>query len=219
MTISDDRLEQLMRSGEHAKLNARLGIPPRFWRKNLDNLLDRKSDITAAVKAIADGRGVFMYGPCGTGKTHLATGLLLQIMTGIIMDWRRTEKNTPHRQGLFLSCQEFFEEIRRDFSRNAARAETAQKYAGIDFLLIDDFAAGIFHDWQREALNLLIDRRYRENRLTLITSNLDLGKIGSDIDDRSASRIAEMCAVIRLEGADYRVNPIPQQQPLVALVK
>ena len=84
----------------------------------------------------------------------------------------------------------------------AARRAIAERF---DLILLDDLGAQVFRDWQREILTLLIDRRYRDNKQTLITSNLDLDGLAATLDARAASRIAEMCAVIRFDGKDFRV--------------
>ena len=202
-----------MRSGVWDKLNQRLRIPPGFQGKGLASLINRSREIEFAKQSICAGRGIFNTGPCGTGKTHLATGILLDTITDAVKRWISNGRATLQPLGLFLSTQEFLEQIRGDFGngRNSARSEYLAKYTSIDLLLIDDLAAGVFHDWQREILGLLIDRRCRQNKQTLITSNFDLDMIASIIDDRTASRIAEMCSVIRFDGQDFRVNPQPAE--------
>ncbi len=54
-----------------------LGIPQRFAGKSLVNLDLSRDAIASAKKAITQKQGVYIWGPVGIGKTHLAIGLLL----------------------------------------------------------------------------------------------------------------------------------------------
>ena len=51
-----------------------------------------------------------------------------------------------------------------------------------------------------------MDRRYREELRTIITSNLSIEEIQEKLDDRIASRIVGMCRVCILQGRDRRVK-------------
>ena len=56
-------------------------------------------------------------------------------------------------------------------------------------------------------MSVLINEIYlRKLSGVIISSNLSLDEIGQKIDDRTASRIVEMCEVIKLDGADRRMQ-------------
>lgn len=60
-------------------------------------------------------------------------------------------------------------------------------------------------------LAALVDKFYSQNtRGAIFTSNLSLQEIGDRIDDRTASRIAEMCEIIKLDGPDRRLRKVYQ---------
>ena len=104
---------------------------------------------------------------------------------------------------------DFFFRLRNSFSDSASEEmqNIVDHYVCCDLLLIDDLGAQKNSEWSREVLYLLIDRRYRDVRPTIVTSNLTLDQISELIDDRIASRLAEMGPVIRLEaGDDERVT-------------
>ncbi len=66
-----------------------------------------------------------------------------------------------------------------------------------------------------ETLNLIVNTRYSERRLTIFTSNYDISDDPSDPDSlqvrvgfRMHSRLHEMCEFLHLDGADYRELPL-----------
>jgi DNA replication protein DnaC len=135
------------------------------------------------------------------GKTHLAIGLTNY--------WYAEKYKGKSLRGnaLFLSAPEFVCDIRNTFKipGNSER-EILDRYFNVPLLLIDDLGSDKVSDWSRQEVYLLIDLRYRYKRQTIITSNLSLKQIAEKIDDRIGSRIAEMGVVIKLVGADHRVD-------------
>jgi len=68
-------------------------IPKRYIGKNIDNFdsSNCKNEVERALKAIHSGRSLFLYGSCGTGKTHLAVGLIYEwcrMNFKATFDWR-----------------------------------------------------------------------------------------------------------------------------------
>ena len=60
-------------------------------------------------------------------------------------------------------------------------------------------------DWVCEIIFRLINNRYEKMLTTIITSNFDLNQISDRLNDRIASRIAEMCIVKKMIGPDRRL--------------
>jgi DNA replication protein DnaC len=84
-----------------------------------------------------------------------------------------------------------------------------------DLLVLDDLGAEKTSEWVEETMNLIVNTRYSERRLTLFTSNYEdipeeadpntlLFRIGA----RMRSRLHEMCEFIVLDAADYRERPV-----------
>lgn len=139
-------------------------------------------------------KGVYLYGTVGGGKTHLAVSCYQSLLGKRIK---------------FVSVPELLLEIRQCFgkSRKESEQELLDKYAEYTYLFLDDFGAEKPSEYTIETLYLIIDRRYRENKNKMfVTSNLSLDKIGDTISDRIASRISEMCDVIKLDDFDHRVK-------------
>ena len=140
-------------------------------------------------------KGLYLYGPCGTGKTHLAVSILREnILKG--------------NQGLFTSMPDLFLKIRRAFSNGANKHETEEyylkEYATHPFLVLDDFGIEKTTEWNRQIVNYIISERDNNLSPVIITTNLSLMEIAQKIDERTASRLADMTDVIYFNGTDYR---------------
>jgi len=169
-------------------------VPKRYRGKTLENFT---GSIGQARDAILADSGVFITGSCGTGKTHLAVGLLFEWL-----DHKPQEKNNPP---IFLPAVEFFAELKSAMDQKIPEVQILDKYSYPPLLVIDDIGAEKISDWSRQIFYTLIDRRYRNMKQTIITSNLDLQKLSELIDDRISSRIVEMGVVVNLTGPDRRV--------------
>jgi DNA replication protein DnaC len=82
-----------------------------------------------------------------------------------------------------------------------------ERYRKLDLLLIDDLAAGKSSEWVEEATYRIINGRYEAMRPTIYTSNLPLDQLRDAIGDRIASRLAETCTRVVMEGPDRRRMP------------
>lgn len=137
---------------------------------------------------------VFLAGPVGSGKTHLAAALLQDHV-------RRTVQ-----AGLFVSEADLARNVRR---RAAGREEPdltldAERSS---VLLLDDLATSeSAKGWQRDQIEDLICYRYNAGTPTIITSNVPLDGIGKVYGARVESRIREMAEgnVIAVSGLDWR---------------
>lgn len=200
-SLSDDT-RRFIAAGKSKRANDTLIIPRRFRCKGLIDFRGFYLQVERSKAAIDAGASLFIHGDCGTGKTHLAVGLLLRwyAYNGI---------NLKRAGGIFLPVPELFFELKRCYERKEGEGEVLDKYSAASMLVMDDFGAERISEWSRQVFYLIIDRRYRENKQTIFTSNLSLATIASLIDDRISSRIAEMCQeVIRLDGPDRRVEPV-----------
>ena len=83
-----------------------------------------------------------------------------------------------------------------------------------DLLVLDDLGAEKTSEWVEETMNLIVNTRYNERRLTIFTSNYpdipddtDPNSLLFRIGHRMRSRLHEMCEFEVLDGADYRELP------------
>ena len=59
--------------------------------------------------------------------------------------------------------------------------------------------------WVGETFYSIINTRYERMLPTFFSSNLSLPELAEKMGDRIASRIAEMCQIIKLSGKDLRI--------------
>lgn len=149
-------------------------------------------------------RGLFLEGQPGVGKTHLAAAVL-----------KRVIERTGAR-GLFYDTRELLKLIRStyDASIRTTETEVLSPVMKADLLVLDDLGAEKPSEWVEETLNLIVNTRYNEKRLTIFTSNYkdipddtDPNALLFRIGYRMRSRLHEMCDFWVLDGADYRELP------------
>jgi len=149
---------------------------------------------------------VFIIGPCGTGKSHLAQALGHSVI----------------RNGhsvLFTSASKMLTQL------NAARAINGfdrhfAKIIGVDLLIIDDFGLKPLKSGQDEDFHEVISERY-ERKSTIVTSNLDIPEWTDAFTNRilgeaTIDRLRHGAYTVILEGKSYRAaRPIPKLSKMV----
>lgn len=142
------------------------------------------------------GDGLFITGPVGTGKTHLAAAIVRC----------RLERG---RRAVFYRTAEFFAAIRESYDRNTGERAVVDPLLTTPFLVLDDLGAGSLSDHERRFTLELLDRRGNAFLPTVCTSNWTLAEISQRMDDRIASRLAAFSS-IELRGRDRRVHKSEQ---------
>jgi len=181
-----------------------MNVPPLYHGKTLKNFIGFEDQVEKSIAAILNKKSLFITGTVGTGKTHLAIA--------ITMEWGKefvkggTVQYGERRYPIFVSSAEFFLELKDTFGGNGSEKDILDRYSRTPLLCIDDIGAEKISDWSRQMFYTLIDRRYRDEKQTIITSNLTLEDVSKLIDDRISSRIVGMGVVVNLTGEDYRLK-------------
>ncbi|MBM3383180.1 MAG: hypothetical protein FJY29_12190 [Betaproteobacteria bacterium] len=101
-----------------------------------------------------------LLGPVGTGKTHLAASALRWLV-------EETGCSARFVDFLFLLSQ-----LRESYSQNSSEEKILKPLREADVLLIDELGKGRAEKaWQLEKLDDLLNSRYNEGRITLLTTN------------------------------------------------
>lgn len=151
--------------------------------------------------------GLLFMGPCGVGKTHLATSILLSLI-------RNKSVNC-----LFYDFRDLLKEIQDSYNPISKTSELrvlAPVYEA-EVLLLDEIGASKPTDWVLDTMTQIINKRYNERKTTIFTTNyLDTpSKPGEEtlsdrVGARLRSRLHEMCKMIQVQGDDYRKTKTPR---------
>ena len=164
-----------------------------------------------------DDAGLLLIGSIGVGKTHLAVGIIKELILS---------KGIPC---LFYDYRELLKQIQNSYndSVKATELEVLRPVFETEVLVLDELGAVKPTEWVWDTVSLILNNRYNDNRTTIITTNFqDLPErerrgnrmsdreaanyaathdtLGDRIGERMRSRLHEMCRIITMEGADFR---------------
>lgn len=168
----------------------------------------------------------FITGNIGTGKSYLAAGLLKNYISQIYPEYTGEKyKININLKPIFVNVPELLLNIRECFNlvKKTKRFDEARynenpdnftekglidHYTNTPFLVLDDLGIEKTSEWSLQTLYIILNRRYEESddKLTIITSNLNLNDISRKLDDRIGSRINGMCKTLKLTGKDMRLD-------------
>jgi DNA replication protein DnaC len=156
-----------------------------------------------------DNTGLLLIGSIGVGKTHLAVGIIRELILskGIAC--------------LFYDYRELLKQIQNSYndSVKATELEVLRPVFDTEVLVLDELGAVKPTEWVWDTVSLILNTRYNDNRTTIITTNFDdhaagvvagprgaarEETLGDRIGERMRSRLHEMCRIIKMEGQDFR---------------
>jgi DNA replication protein DnaC len=166
---------------------------------------------------VSDERGLLLMGSCGVGKTHLAVSAMKSIVL-------------RGHSGLFYDYRELLKEIQDSYNPESQATEMSvlEPVLQTEILVLDDVGSSKPSMWALETVGHVLNTRYNEKRVTLLTTNfLDsevtvanatspasrvVGMRSPTIEDsltervgkRIRSRLYEMCRTVEISAPDYR---------------
>src|SRR5438132_1991124 len=164
-----------------------------------------------------DNTGLLLIGTIGVGKTHLAVGIIKELILSKGIGC------------LFYDYRELLKEIQNSYNESvrATELEVLRPVFETEILVLDELGAVKPTEWVWDTVSLILNTRYNDNRTTTITTNFpdeagqdpyanpasEFGRaqravrretLGDRIGDRMRSRLHEMCRTIKMEGDDFR---------------
>jgi len=215
-----------------ARAIARTRIPKRYEHCSLDEYDTNFSMATRSIRQAhlsarkfvesypleTHGTGLLLTGSIGTGKTHLAVGILQSLV------------NERGATGLFVDYRELLKQVQNSYNRQvqATELEILKPVFEAEVLVLDELGASKPTDWVWDTVAHILNTRYNDRRTTIITTNYsnagplgslqELGSgsaaqaraasreetLGDRIGERMRSRLQEMCVVVEMQGVDFR---------------
>ncbi len=176
------------------------------------NRADYQEALQAAIQLVNQGsfeaptgkryHGLYLYGPTGVGKTHLAIAMVNEVIRA-------------GHAALFVKVPALLDRLRSAYDPDAEYSYDTvfEQVSSVPFLVLDDLGAQRTTPWAIEKLNLIVDGREMHRRLTVVTSNLAPATVAGQFEDlgewqgvRILSRLRGMCLAVPITGPDHRAE-------------
>lgn len=185
------------------------GFPALHRERKELNGVKWKARFSTAWEYISNRRGaiVALVGPRGTGKTQMATELARRFIPIWIAKGFQ-------RQARYCRVMDFFMAIKESYGeKGGTESDAFFPFIQPRLLVLDEVQVRNGTGWEDNALTYLLDRRYGEQRSTILISNLSVDSFVSSIGDSIVSRLEESGAVIVCDWGSFRQNPAEQGTP------
>ena len=165
-----------------------------------------------------DKAGLLLIGTIGVGKTHLAVGIIKELI------------RSKGISCLFYDYRELLKQIQNSYNATVKTTEldVLRPVFETEVLVLDELGAVRPTEWVWDTVSLILNTRYNDDRTTIITTNYrnlvererpanlrstsaeaaryasENETLGDRIGDRMRSRLHEMCRIVTMEGQDYR---------------
>lgn len=153
---------------------------------------------------LEEGTGLYIEGTNGTGKTHLAAAIAMQLMT---------DRKIPC---ICKTAGDLLLDIKGAFDNNeVSEKQVLDIYKKVPLLIIDDLGKEQATDWSISTLYSIINERYERMLPIIITTNYNSNDLVKALtpkgyDDLKAvaiiSRLREVSAVLTMAWKDARVK-------------
>jgi DNA replication protein DnaC len=136
---------------------------------------------------------IAMIGNKGTGKTQLAAE--------IIKDLEPDRATYTTAMALFLRIQDTFKKAATETQNDIVR-----ELWRTPLLVIDELQGRAQTAWEDRLLTEILDKRYANERPTILISNLKAEELTASLGDSIADRMRQTGGIIKITGASHRLK-------------
>lgn len=145
------------------------------------------------------GGWIYLQGPPGVGKSHLAAAMLNAFSEAQLADLMNDDSADGVYNVDYISVPELLQYIRDGFNNKTA-GKRLDELCTVDFLVMDDIGSEKSSDWADEQLFTIINYRDKHELATILTSNVEYDRL----EPRIADRIAGNAELVVMALSSYR---------------
>ena len=187
------------------RLLSQTAIPQRFLDRTFDNWRATNEGQAHAVKVAmeyvenfdshhANGLSLVFSGAAGTGKSHLAAAILKGIL--------------PRHVGVYMTFMGMIRLIRETWRPDSKRSESSviAELGSLPLLVLDEIGVQYGTEAEHTLLFEVMDRRYRDQKPSILMTNQDKDGFKRFVGDRVYDRMTETARWVNFDWASYRTQ-------------
>lgn len=189
---------------KHARLINSIYVPKEILKASFEELefdpsridaIDKANDFIENYQPGQKQKGLFLYGPFGTGKSYLLGAIANELAQKQI-------------SSLIVYVPEFFREMKNAIGDHTVN-EKLEAIKKANVLMLDDIGAETMSSWARdEILGTILQFRMLENLPTFFTSNFDLKGLEHHLTHSQRGEEEQLKAARIMERIKYLAEPV-----------